>query len=67
MYHQAFSVAQVLNNLPAMAGDLGSTPGSGRSPEGGYGNPHQCSCLGNSMGRGDWWATVHGSQRVRHN
>ena len=24
------------------------------------GNPLQCSCLGNSMNRGAWWATVHG-------
>ena len=30
------------------------------------GNPLQCSCLENSMDRGTWWATVHGSQRVRH-
>ena len=27
------------------AGDLGSIPGSGRSPGGGYGNPLQYSCL----------------------
>ena len=42
------------------AGDLGMTPGSGRSPEEGNGNPLQCSCLENSMDRGAWWATVHG-------
>ena len=41
-------------------GDLGSIPGLGRSPGGGHGNPHQYSCLENSCGRGDWWATVHG-------
>ena len=23
-------------------------------------NPLQCSCLGNPMDRGAWWATVHG-------
>ena len=28
-------------------GDLGSIPGSGRSPGGGYGNPPQYSCLEN--------------------
>ena len=33
------------------AGDLGSIPGSGRSPEEGNGNPLQCSCVGNSMER----------------
>ena len=26
----------------------------------GNGNPLQCSCLGNPMDRGAWWATVHG-------
>ena len=31
------------------AGDLGSVPGSGRSPGGGNGNPLQYSCLGNSI------------------
>ena len=30
-------------------GDLGSIPGSGRSPGEGNGNPFQYSCLGNSM------------------
>ena len=42
------------------AGDLGSIPGSGRSPGGGNGNPLQYSCLENSMDRGSWQATVHG-------
>ena len=41
-------------------GDLGLTPGSGRSPGGGNGNPFQYSWLGNPMDRGAWWATVHG-------
>ena len=42
------------------AGDLGSTPGSGRSPREEKGNPLQYSCLENSMDRGAWWARVHG-------
>ena len=42
------------------AGDPGSTPGSGRSPREGNGNPFQYSCLENSMDREAWWATVHG-------
>ena len=42
------------------AGDQGFIPGSGRSPGKGNGNPVQYSCLENSMGRGDWQATVHG-------
>ena len=50
----------VLKNLPANAGDMGSIPGSGRSPGEGNGNPLQCSCLGNPVDRGAWWATVHG-------
>ena len=29
------------------------------------GNPLQYSCLGNSMDRGVWWATLYGSQK-RH-
>ena len=41
-------------------GDLGSVPGSGRSPGEGNGNPLQYSCLENPMDRGAWWATVHG-------
>ena len=47
-------------------GDLGSIPGSGRSPGEGNGNPLQYSCLGNPMDGGAWWATVHGLQRVGH-
>ena len=41
------------------AGELGSIPGSGRSPGEGNGNPLQYSCLENPMDRGVWWATVH--------
>ena len=42
------------------AGDLGSIPGSGRSPGEGNGNPLQYSCLESPMDRGAWYATVHG-------
>ena len=49
------------------AGDPGLIPGLGRSPGEGNGNPLQYSCLESAMDRGAWWATVHGSQRVRHN
>ena len=50
-----------MKNLPANAGDTGSTPGLGRSPEEeNEGNPLQYSCLGNPMVRGAWWATVDG-------
>ena len=40
--------------------DLGSVPGSRRSPGEGNGNPLQYSCLENPMDRGAWRATVHG-------
>ena len=42
------------------ARDLGSILRSGRSPGAGNDNPLQYSCLGNSVHRGAWWATVHG-------
>ena len=40
-----FPGASVVKNLPAKAGDMGLTPGTGRSPKGGNGNPLQYSCL----------------------
>ena len=45
------------------AEDLGSIPGSGRSPGEGNGNPLQYSCLENTMDGGAWWATVHGFRK----
>ena len=42
------------------AGDLGSIPGSGRSPGEGNGYPLQYSCLESPMDKGAWRATVHG-------
>ena len=58
---RASQVAPVVKNLPASAGDIrdaGLTPGSGRSPGGGKGNPLQ-NCLENPTDREAWWATVH--------
>ena len=55
---RAFPVALVVKNPPANAGDtrdMGSIPGSGKSPGGRHGNPLQYSCLGNHMDRGAWW------------
>ena len=40
-------------------GDLGSTPGLGRSPGGGHGNPRQYSCLENSMGSRALQVKIH--------
>ena len=47
------------------AGDLGSIPGSGRSPGEGNGNPLQYSCLKNPTDTGAWWAAVHGVAKSR--
>ena len=44
----------MVKNPPASAGDVGSIPGSGRSPAGGNDNPLQYSCLENSMDREAW-------------
>ena len=41
-----------VKNLPANAGNMGSIPGSGRSPGEGNGYPVQFSCLENSVDRG---------------
>ena len=49
----------VKNPPPANAGDMGSIPGSRRSPGGGNGNPLQYYCLENPMDRKAWWATAH--------
>ena len=48
------------------AGDLGSIPGSGRSPGEGNGNPLQYSCLENPMGEEPCGLQSTGSQRVGH-
>ena len=58
-FPQGFPGGSVVKNLPAKAGDVGSIPGSGGSPEEGNGNPPQYSCLENPTDRVVWWATVH--------
>ena len=47
------------------AGDLGSILGLGRSPGEGNGCLLQYSYLENPIGRGTWWATVHGVTKSR--
>ena len=52
----------LVKNPPANAEylkDMDLSPGSGRSPGGGHGNPFQYSCLENPMDGGAWWVTVH--------
>ena len=56
----AFPWWLAVKTLLASAGDMGSIPGSGRSPGEGNGNPLQFSCLGNPMDWGAWQAIVHG-------
>ena len=67
--NQDFIAALIFYGLPwwcsgkesaCNTGDVGLIPGSGRSPGEGNGNPHQYSCLENSMDREAWWVTVHG-------
>ena len=61
---EAFQVVLVVTHLPAIAGDSRnavSKPELGRSTGVGNGNPLQYSCLENSVDKGAWQATVHGS------
>ena len=60
MLRLGFPGGAVMKDPPANAGDTNSTPGMGRCPEEGNGNPLQYSSLGNPTNRGAWWATVHG-------
>ena len=58
-YYWTFQVELAVKNLTTNAGDirdLGLTPGSGRSPGGGHGNPLQ---LEKPVDRGAQQATVH--------
>ena len=62
-------VALVVKNLPANAGDIrdmSSTPGLGRSPGEGNGNPLLYSCLENPMEGGAWRLQSMGLQRAGH-
>ena len=56
-------VRAIFNGSEINAGDIrdmGSIPGSGRSPGGGNGNPIQYFCPRNPMNREAWWAPAHG-------
>ena len=63
MLYLGFPGGSAVKNPPANVGvtrDVGSIPGSGRSPGEGNGNPLQHSCLENPMDRGASQAIVHG-------
>ena len=65
----ASQVALEVKNFPTNAGDvrdMGSIPGSGRSPGGGHGNLLQYSCLENPMTEGPGRLQSMGLQRVGH-
>ena len=59
---RGFPAGSVVKKPPAKAGDAGSTPGSGRSPGEGNGNPLQCSLPGDFHGG----LQATGSQRAEH-
>ena len=65
-YYWGFPGGTVVKNLPANAGDLGSIPGSGRSPGGRNSNPLQYSCLKDSWTEKPGGPQSMGSPRVRH-
>ena len=59
----------MVKNPPANAGnvsDLGSIPGSERSPGGGHSNPLQYSCLENPMDRGTSLTIVYRVAKSTH-
>ena len=51
----------MVKNLPDNARAMGLILELGRFPGKGNGNPLQYSCLENPVGRGAWWAKVHGA------
>ena len=59
-YIGGFPGGLVAKESACNVGDVGLIPGSGKSPEEGYGYLFQCSCLENPMDRGAWQVTVHG-------
>ena len=66
---RASQVALVVKNLPANAGDIrdvGSIPGSGRSPGEEHGNPLQYACLENPMTEEPGRLQSMGLHRVGH-
>ena len=59
-YSLGLSGGSVVKNLSVDAGNSGLIPELGRSPGKGNGDPLQYSCLGNSLDRIAWQATVRG-------
>ena len=64
-----FPGGSLVKNLSANAEDtrdVGLTPGSGRSPRGGNGNPLRSSCLENSLDRSLVGYTTRGHKESEH-
>ena len=61
-----FPGGSMVKNLPVMHEIQVWSPGWGRPLREEYDNPLQDSCLGNSMDRGAWWATVHSVAKELH-
>ena len=57
-------VAQTVESVYS-AGDPGLSPGLGRSPGEGNGNPLHCSCLENPRDGEAWWAAIYGMAQSR--
>ena len=58
--YTGFPGGSMVKYPPTNAGDTGSTPGSGRSPEEGNGNPLHYSCPEDPTDRGAWRVIVQG-------
>ena len=65
VYSRASLVVQRLKASACNVGDLGSIPGSGRSPGEGNGDPLQYSCLENPRDGGAWWVAIYGVAQSR--
>ena len=61
-----FPAGAAVKNLPASAGDVDSTLGSGRSPWKRKWQPIPIFLPGKFHGQRTWQATVQGLKRVRH-
>ena len=65
IYILASQLLLVVKNPPANAGDMSSSPGSGRSHEAGNVNPLRYSCLVDPIDRGPCRATVPGVAKIQ--
>ena len=62
---KGFPGGSAVKNPPANAGDVGSIPGSGRSPGEGNNNHLSIRAWRIPIDRAAWWATVHGVTKNR--